>query len=677
MMPAGYLAWLIKVKPHRPFPDPNFVIDEKRPAIRTTAGTFKLLPEWAMTDSVHYLGEQPMVESARQYSAYVTSSRFAVPLDESIENESVLPLPPVVVHQPRSLTVRNQGDRLTCVAHAALAALEMRKDIPSDLSEEYAYHMFMINEHSNCCADLGLRLLDGGWYLTQHGVPEEDVMMYRDLEPNCGGRDDCHDPAHAEGLPAAPFLCGIKRLEVIKDEGFNDPLSIRNPAYLEAILAAGQDIAVGIRVAWSSDHPNGENAKGIIDVSIQQGANQVTPSVGGHALLFVGYNHNERFFIARNSFGAEWGSFKGDAHISYDYMTTYGVFGFVVDDVTIEPPPPPPSPPLPRPLSSSHQPGPVELVGEFRDARPAAVAISRDGRVFMSFSRADDSPPIALAEYKSGRVTPYPNKWIQSPRSDRMAMERLIGVRGLAIDGAQRLWIVDTGSLRMRPTTFGGPKLLAIDLAHNVVVKRIVFPEITIGHHYLNDIKIDTHHGREGYAFISESAGTEGGSIIVVDLATGKSWRRLEHHSSLEPDAAASSIVHAARWGADGIALSPDGERLYYCALLSKRIYSVSALALEDTSLSDAAVVTTLQDHGEKPLADGLEMSESGQLYLAEFSSHVIGRGIAGGPYTPIAFLQPGRPHTIALSRDGYLYTVVQGGDSALIERIRVDSELP
>jgi sugar lactone lactonase YvrE len=54
--------------------------------------------------------------------------------------------------------------------------------------------------------------------------------------------------------------------------------------------------------------------------------------------------------------------------------------------------------------------------------------------------------------------------------------------------------------------------------------------------------------------------------------------------------------------GADGIAISNNGERLYYCPLASRKLYSVSVDALVDTSRTDAEVARTVVDHGDKAL---------------------------------------------------------------------------
>jgi sugar lactone lactonase YvrE len=63
--------------------------------------------------------------------------------------------------------------------------------------------------------------------------------------------------------------------------------------------------------------------------------------------------------------------------------------------------------------------------------------------------------------------------------------------------------------------------------------------------------------------------------------------------------------------GSDGIAISSDGMRLYYCPLGSRKLYSVDTNALCDRSLHDKEVAATVVDEGDKGGAsDGLELGD-------------------------------------------------------------------
>src|SRR3954466_13428273 len=101
-------------------------------------------------------------------------------------------LTPASVVDRRVAGVRsNQGDRDTCVAHAAMAALERLPNVPDNLSEEDAHHYFMTQLSTNCCADSGVRATDAVGYLEAHGVPEENIWTYSSKRPSCTANLTC------------------------------------------------------------------------------------------------------------------------------------------------------------------------------------------------------------------------------------------------------------------------------------------------------------------------------------------------------------------------------------------------------------------------------------------------------------------------------------------------------
>src|SRR5262249_21958039 len=157
------------------------------------------------------------------------------------------------------------------------------------------------------------------------------------------------------------------------------------------------------------------------------------------------------------------------------------------------------------------------------------------------------------------------------------------------VDPKDRLWILDTGSIEFGPTLSGGPKLVCVDLGRNEVTRTIRFPrDVALPDTYLNDVRFDLRKGKAGVAYITESSLTRANGIIVVDLDSGKSWRRLRGHASTLPEKDFLPFVEGRPLmnrpakgkpshltiGSDGIAISADGKRLYYCPLASRRLYS-------------------------------------------------------------------------------------------------------
>jgi sugar lactone lactonase YvrE len=318
--------------------------------------------------------------------------------------------------------------------------------------------------------------------------------------------------------------------------------------------------------------------------------------------------------------------------------------------------------------------GHAEVVATFDGPMPTGVTLANDGRIFVNFPRWGDAVEYTVAEVIDGKTVAYPNAEINRYGESDGQADKLVSVQSVVVDpSGERLWILDTGSLAFGPVKFGGPKLLGVDLKTNRIFKKIIFPsDVALTTTYLNDIRFDSSRGAEGMAFITDSSTSGANGIIVVDLASGKSWRRLHDHPSTKPDPSFVPVVEGeilmmrlpnqppTRFavGSDGIAISPDGKTLYYCPLTSRHLYSVGVDALADRSKSDADVAATVKDLGEKGGAsDGLESDKQGRVYLSDYEHNAIRRRNPAGEIETL--LHDPRalwPDTLSLAADGYLY---------------------
>ena len=176
-------------------------------------------------------------------------------------------------------------------------------------------------------------------------------------------------------------------------------------------------------------------------------------------------------------------------------------------------------------------------------------------------------------------------------------------------------------------------------------------------------------------AFITDSAQKGPNGVIVVDLASGDSWRRLHDHPSTkaemirtflpivegrpfleyQPD---GSVNQGASMGSDGIAISADGKRLYYCPLGSRKLYSVDTNSLADRTLDDQQVGDTVIGEGDRGGAsDGLESDSAGYIYSTNYEHNAILRRLPGRNWETV--IHDPRllwPDTLSLAADGYLY---------------------
>ncbi|MFI9006150.1 L-dopachrome tautomerase-related protein [Actinosynnema sp. NPDC053489] len=315
----------------------------------------------------------------------------------------------------------------------------------------------------------------------------------------------------------------------------------------------------------------------------------------------------------------------------------------------------------------------LEVVHEFTGPMPTGVSVSDTGRVFVNFPRWGDDVPATVVELRDGVEVPFPDRAWNSPSGDDDE-GAFVSVQSIVVDPADRLWVLDTGSPLFRPTKPGGPKLVCVDLATDTVTGVITFPrEVALETTYLNDVRFDLRQGGAGVAYITDSADSGPNGIIVVDLGSGESWRRLHDHPSTKarPLADYRPVVEGSpllerpadgepkpvTMGADGIALSADGTRLHYCPLASRHWHSVPTRALLDRSLSDEEVGEQVADEGDKGGgSDGLETDDAGRLYLTDYEHDAVLRRTPDGDFETVAH-DPRLlwPDTLSVT-DGHLY---------------------
>jgi sugar lactone lactonase YvrE len=330
-------------------------------------------------------------------------------------------------------------------------------------------------------------------------------------------------------------------------------------------------------------------------------------------------------------------------------------------------------------LPSDEPLGVLEPVAYFNGAMPTGVTVSHKGRIFVNFPRWGDEVSFTVAEVRDGKAIAYPDEAMNQtdPHDPAADAGALVSVQSVVVDPADRLWILDTGSPMFQPTKYGGPKLLCVDLKANQVIKKILFPQnVALPTTYLNDVRFDLQRGKEGIAYITDSAQNGPNGIIVVDLASGESWRRLNDHPSTKVEDLRTflpivegrpflvrqqedgSTKLAANMGSDGIAISATGEWLYYCPLASRRLYSVSTEALSNRSVDDEYVSRTVKDEGDKGGAsDGLESDAEGRIYVTNYEHNSIMRRNPNGEWeTTVHDPRLLWPDTLSLASDGYLY---------------------
>ncbi|WP_019948276.1 SMP-30/gluconolactonase/LRE family protein [Hymenobacter aerophilus] len=305
---------------------------------------------------------------------------------------------------------------------------------------------------------------------------------------------------------------------------------------------------------------------------------------------------------------------------------------------------------------------PLQVVAQFREPQIVGVAVLPDGRVFGDFPRWDNNPVAPIAEIGPGNtLKPYPDaewcKWDETVRNE--PQKHWICPQSVYADPAGMLWVLDPASPGIKGTVPGGPKLVKIDPATNQVVQKIAVPaSVAPTKSYLNDVRVDPE---AQYAYITESGI---GSLVVIDLKTGKSRQLLARHKSMLGDTTLNIKADGkllvdptgkqGQFNADGIALSHDRQYLYWKPLTSYALYRIKTEALRNPALTEAQLVAQIEDLGKVPACDGMILDAQNNLYLTAFEDHSIKRRTPAGKIETV--VQDPRlewPDTFAFSADG------------------------
>lgn len=315
----------------------------------------------------------------------------------------------------------------------------------------------------------------------------------------------------------------------------------------------------------------------------------------------------------------------------------------------------------------------LETVATFNDAMPTGVTVSHDGRIFINYPRWGDDVPFTVAELVNGKAVAYPDHTINKADTTHPA-KSLISVQSVVVDPADRLWILDTAAPGFKPPIHGGAKLVAVDLATNKVIKTIVFPaDVILDTTYINDVRFDLTKGPEGVAYLTDSSLTGPGAIIVLDLATGNAVRRLSGDPSTSAEKAFVAVIDGQKFmnrpkggkpskihiASDGIAISPDGETLYYSSVSGRHLYSVPTAALLDQNVSEKQLSAKVKDLGLKGASDGLETDDKGRVYGGDYENNSI-RVFDNGKWSTLIHSPEIKwPDTLSIAADKYLYFTV------------------
>ena len=321
-------------------------------------------------------------------------------------------------------------------------------------------------------------------------------------------------------------------------------------------------------------------------------------------------------------------------------------------------------------------------IEECRNCMPAGIKLSKNGTIFCSFPRWFDDVIATFAKYNS--ETKYFEPWPSTEMNQKYKNFDSSGINsvlGFEIDNEDNLYILDQGKISNNTALEGSIKILKYSLKNSTLLKEYIFNSEIADHNnsFLNDLVIDQN---KKIAYISDSGIARDNilsnykpGIIVLDLEKSNAHRILSNHSSVFPDK--SFWLHIDRkrvkkdnpmmTGADGIALSCNGDTLFFCPLTGRMIYSILTLDIEKAIKENKLNDITVYEGFKKEASDGLLASSKGNLYMTGietgsiYISKEIEQDLLRFDYKNFEIFKGNTttmwPDTLAM-KDGYLYFV-------------------
>lgn len=272
-------------------------------------------------------------------------------------------------------------------------------------------------------------------------------------------------------------------------------------------------------------------------------------------------------------------------------------------------------------------------VARSRDVQWTGVAASEEGRIFVNSPNWHDGHTWSVAELQQdGSLKNFPNDTWNGPDWATSPANRFVCVQAVYVDKLDRLWVVDPGSPKLAGVIPGAPKLVQIDLKTNQVTDTFFFDDaIAPKQSYLNDVRIDTDRG---FAYLTDSGL---GAIIVLDLNTRQARRLLANDERTKAEPIVPLIGgrelrfsggpnkgEVPKIHSDGIALSTDGEYLYWQALIGRTLYRIPTAVLRDPEFPETRLGVKVQNMGQTVMTDGMEIDADGILYFTALEKDAI-----------------------------------------------------
>lgn len=272
---------------------------------------------------------------------------------------------------------------------------------------------------------------------------------------------------------------------------------------------------------------------------------------------------------------------------------------------------------------------PLDIAARSPEFLCNAVVLTTAGTMFLGLPRwtgMRDTPSVVRVD-ADGALQPFPGGAWNDWTFGKPVEDAFVQVNALHVFGDDTLWVVDQGAPDGKATLPGAQKVLQFDAGSGALLRALRFgPDVLPEGARLGDLRI------QGSRVILTDAGL--GALLVHDLATGHTLRRLEAHplllqSEVQPlrGSGRRVLVDAdggrLRLGCTFLEVSPDGEWLYFSTPTGP-FRRVPTALLCDVALDDDAVAAGIEDVAPVPSIYGSAMDSRGNLYLANAEQRCI-----------------------------------------------------
>ncbi len=276
----------------------------------------------------------------------------------------------------------------------------------------------------------------------------------------------------------------------------------------------------------------------------------------------------------------------------------------------------------------------VEVVAKFDHLRPGYVAMSSDGRTFLTVSPFSNPETKVVELFSDGSTKPYPNAEYVTGKNS--VIQSTIGAK---MDSKDNLWILDMTTRQF----------VVWDTKKNTLNKILKVPSSTLKEtSFLQDFVLDEKRNRIIIADPTRGKDPKSPAFIVLDMTSGQGIRMAENNKFLQSEKENGSPVNP-------IAIDPQQEWVYFGSLHGTKIFRVPAKSFE----SESELLKNIEVYGPKSFSDGIAVDEKQNVYITNIQEQTIGV-TQKDSYKDIARLPKGQSWPDGLFiKDGYVYGVV------------------